>query len=126
MAVFGRGFQGKRDSDPALPPGQYLTHDFPVLSARPTAPISREQWSFTSRPKRGAAQLDLGTVHRAAQLRTDGGHPLRHALVEAAHHLARGLAGRPARRHRHLRRLRHGTQLRRLHDKPAAGGTAPR
>jgi DMSO/TMAO reductase YedYZ molybdopterin-dependent catalytic subunit len=47
MAVFSRGFHGRRDSDAALPPGQYLTHDFPVLSAGPTPPISPERWSFT-------------------------------------------------------------------------------
>lgn len=47
MAVFSRGFHGTRDSDPALPPGQYLTRDFPVLSAGPTPSISRDQWTFT-------------------------------------------------------------------------------
>ena len=30
-----------------LPPGQYLTTDFPVLSAGPTPHIPLEQWSFT-------------------------------------------------------------------------------
>src|SRR5215203_5256390 len=34
MSVFTRGFQGRRrDDDGRLPPGQYLTDDFPVLSA---------------------------------------------------------------------------------------------
>jgi DMSO/TMAO reductase YedYZ molybdopterin-dependent catalytic subunit len=47
MAVFSRGFQSRRDSDPALPPGQYLTHDFPVLSAGPTQSVPVEQWAFT-------------------------------------------------------------------------------
>jgi DMSO/TMAO reductase YedYZ molybdopterin-dependent catalytic subunit len=47
MAVFSRGFHGRRDGDAALPPGQYLTHDFPVLSAGPTPPVSHERWSFT-------------------------------------------------------------------------------
>ena len=33
--------------DPArVPPGQYLTHDFPVLSAGPTPHTPLEQWSF--------------------------------------------------------------------------------
>ena len=47
MAVFSRGFQGRRDSDVTLPPGQFLTHDFPVLSAGPTPTISPDHWSFT-------------------------------------------------------------------------------
>jgi DMSO/TMAO reductase YedYZ molybdopterin-dependent catalytic subunit len=45
-----RGFTGRpRTPDLAerLPPGQSLTHDFPVLSAGPTPRISREDWSFT-------------------------------------------------------------------------------
>ena len=34
---FSRGFRGRRRSqDTALPPGQYLVEDFPVLSAGPT------------------------------------------------------------------------------------------
>ena len=37
MSVFTRGFHGRRrDDDGRLPPGQYLTDDFPVLSAGPT------------------------------------------------------------------------------------------
>ena len=47
MATFTRGFRSRRDGDPALPPGQHLTHDFPVLSAGPTPQVSREEWSFT-------------------------------------------------------------------------------
>src|SRR4051794_29079269 len=47
MAVFSRGFHGKREDDPALPPGQYLTRDFPVLSAGPTPSIAPERWTFT-------------------------------------------------------------------------------
>jgi DMSO/TMAO reductase YedYZ molybdopterin-dependent catalytic subunit len=46
--IFSRGFQGKRrPADPGrLPPGQYETHDFPVLSAGPTPRISLAQWDF--------------------------------------------------------------------------------
>ncbi|WP_290062442.1 sulfite oxidase-like oxidoreductase [Amycolatopsis solani] len=47
MAVFSRAFHGRREQDPALPPGQYLTEDFPVLSAGPTPPVSADDWSFT-------------------------------------------------------------------------------
>ncbi|MET0233755.1 MAG: sulfite oxidase-like oxidoreductase [Kibdelosporangium sp.] len=42
-----RGFQGRRDSSADLPPGQYLTHDFPVLSAGPTPRIDLDTWQFT-------------------------------------------------------------------------------
>ncbi|WP_435822401.1 sulfite oxidase-like oxidoreductase [Micromonospora humida] len=41
------GFQGRRrTSDPALPPGQYLTEDFPVLSAGPTPRVPLDRWEF--------------------------------------------------------------------------------
>ena len=45
-----RGFEGKkRKTAPAnrLPPGQYITYDFPVLSAGPTPRIPLEQWRFS-------------------------------------------------------------------------------
>jgi DMSO/TMAO reductase YedYZ molybdopterin-dependent catalytic subunit len=50
-----RGFVGRRGSpdDPApesikrLPPGQYLTNGFPVLSAGPTPRTPLEQWTFS-------------------------------------------------------------------------------
>jgi DMSO/TMAO reductase YedYZ molybdopterin-dependent catalytic subunit len=43
-----RGFRGRRtDADPSrLPPGQYETRDFPVLSAGPTPHRSLDLWSF--------------------------------------------------------------------------------
>jgi DMSO/TMAO reductase YedYZ molybdopterin-dependent catalytic subunit len=50
MSAFSRGFHGRRrsDADPArLPPGQYLTPDFPVLSAGPTPHQPLDSWSFT-------------------------------------------------------------------------------
>ncbi|MGN8552011.1 UNVERIFIED_CONTAM: sulfite oxidase-like oxidoreductase [Microbacterium sp. SLM126] len=48
MAVFSRGFGARRrETDPNLPPGQYLTEDFPVLSAGPTPRIDTADWSFT-------------------------------------------------------------------------------
>ncbi|WP_436837401.1 molybdopterin-dependent oxidoreductase [Micromonospora matsumotoense] len=41
------GFQGRRrTTDPALPPGQYLTEDFPVLSAGPTPRVPLDHWEF--------------------------------------------------------------------------------
>ena len=44
-----RGFIGKRrtpDAADRIPPGQYLTPDFPVLSAGPTPRSPLERWSF--------------------------------------------------------------------------------
>src|SRR6476646_12287480 len=47
-----RGFRGRRrDDDPEgrVPPGQYLTDDFPVLSAGPTPHTPLEEWTFEIR-----------------------------------------------------------------------------
>ena len=55
MAVFSRGFGARRrESDPELPPGQYLTEDFPVLSAGPTPRIDTADWSFSITTESGA------------------------------------------------------------------------
>ncbi|MEV0806874.1 sulfite oxidase-like oxidoreductase [Micromonospora sp. NPDC050200] len=49
------GFQGRRrSSGPALPPGQYLTEDFPVLSAGPTPKVSLDTWEFVLTTETGA------------------------------------------------------------------------
>jgi DMSO/TMAO reductase YedYZ molybdopterin-dependent catalytic subunit len=47
MAVVTRGFTGRGRTDPKLPPGQYLTEDFPVLSAGPTPRIDLDRWQFS-------------------------------------------------------------------------------
>src|SRR6187402_2728296 len=48
MSIFTRGFSGRgRDNNPDLPPGQYLTEDFPVLSAGPTPEVDTADWQFT-------------------------------------------------------------------------------
>jgi DMSO/TMAO reductase YedYZ molybdopterin-dependent catalytic subunit len=47
-----RGFhgRGREQGDPArVPPGQYLTADFPVLSAGPTPHVSLDDWTFSIR-----------------------------------------------------------------------------
>ena len=48
MDIVTPGFSG-RPRDPAqhLPPGQYLVHDFPVLSAGPTPYVETDEWAFT-------------------------------------------------------------------------------
>ena len=49
---FTRGFHGRSGqyADPAqVPPGQYVTNDFPVLSAGPTPHTRLADWTFTLR-----------------------------------------------------------------------------
>lgn len=51
MNFVSRGFHGRKrdpDVDPArVPPGQYVTQDFPVLSAGPTPHTPLEKWTFS-------------------------------------------------------------------------------
>jgi DMSO/TMAO reductase YedYZ molybdopterin-dependent catalytic subunit len=49
MSFVSRGFKGRRREDaPAgrVPPGQHVTHDFPVLSAGPTPHTPLSTWTF--------------------------------------------------------------------------------
>jgi DMSO/TMAO reductase YedYZ molybdopterin-dependent catalytic subunit len=51
MSFVSRGFRGRRrpaDADSSrVPPGQYVTDDFPVLSAGPTPHTPLEEWTFS-------------------------------------------------------------------------------
>jgi DMSO/TMAO reductase YedYZ molybdopterin-dependent catalytic subunit len=51
MPPISRGFRGRRTEDAErpgrVPPGQYLTDDFPVLSAGPTPRTPLDEWSFS-------------------------------------------------------------------------------
>jgi DMSO/TMAO reductase YedYZ molybdopterin-dependent catalytic subunit len=50
MPPISRGFGGRRRDDAdanRIPPGQYLTPDFPVLSAGPTPRTPLDEWSLT-------------------------------------------------------------------------------
>ncbi|TDC51705.1 sulfite oxidase-like oxidoreductase [Actinomadura sp. KC345] len=48
MGIVSPGFQGRgRGTGVKLPPGQYLTEDFPVLSAGPTPRVGKEDWKLT-------------------------------------------------------------------------------
>lgn len=50
MVHVTRGFTGRHPAtDDRLPPGQYLTDDFPVLSAGPTPAIRQDEWTFSVR-----------------------------------------------------------------------------
>jgi DMSO/TMAO reductase YedYZ molybdopterin-dependent catalytic subunit len=50
VSYVSRGFRGRRKDAGAggrVPPGQYLTDDFPVLSAGPTPHTALDEWSFS-------------------------------------------------------------------------------
>jgi DMSO/TMAO reductase YedYZ molybdopterin-dependent catalytic subunit len=50
VGITSRGFRGRRRDDgppDRVPPGQYVTPDFPVLSAGPTPRVSLADWDFT-------------------------------------------------------------------------------
>src|SRR5215475_9248034 len=48
MATISPGFSGRRSTtDSQLPPGQYLTAGFPVLSAGPTPNVPLDRWELT-------------------------------------------------------------------------------
>jgi DMSO/TMAO reductase YedYZ molybdopterin-dependent catalytic subunit len=52
MSFVSRGFAGRRRADgdsSRVPPGQYVTDDFPVLSAGPTPHTPLQEWTFTIR-----------------------------------------------------------------------------
>ena len=90
MSPVSRGFHGRRrDEDAApgrVPPGQYVTEDFPVLSACPTPHAAMAEWSFSVR--QGGAELRSWTwdeIPGAARGGDHRRHPLRHPLVEARH-----------------------------------------
>jgi DMSO/TMAO reductase YedYZ molybdopterin-dependent catalytic subunit len=65
--TISRGFRGRRrdsSSTERLPPGQYRTTDFPVLSAGPTPRVNLDQWTLSidgevDQPKRWTWQQFL-------------------------------------------------------------------
>lgn len=75
MAVISRGFGARRrESEPELPPGQYLTTDFPVLSAGPTPQIELTDWQFVVADRSGPLQSwswDEFTALPAEDVHTD-------------------------------------------------------
>ena len=57
MGIVSPGFRGRpRSERPDLPPGQYLTRDFPVLSAGPTPRVPLEDWQFTIGTENGQSR----------------------------------------------------------------------
>ncbi|MGW5349535.1 molybdopterin-dependent oxidoreductase [Streptomyces sp. NPDC004031] len=57
MTRLSPGFHGRRHRfDGVLPPGQYPTESFPVLSAGPTPRVERDEWTFTVTTETGASR----------------------------------------------------------------------
>lgn len=57
MGIVSPGFSGRRrPAQPELPPGQYLTDDFPVLSAGPTPHIRTDTWRFAVTTETGGTR----------------------------------------------------------------------
>jgi len=56
------GFSSRRRTDENLPPGQYLTHDFPVLSAGPPRGSTPRRGSSGSPPRPVSATLYWGQL----------------------------------------------------------------
>lgn len=92
MTVVSRGFGGRRQVDPRVPPGQYRTDDFPVLTAGPTPLIGTSDWTLDvtsldgtdqSLPWKELMALPVEGIHRR--------HPLRHQVEQARHTVARGV-----------------------------------
>ncbi|GAB2813273.1 sulfite oxidase-like oxidoreductase [Actinocorallia aurea] len=62
MSELSPGFRRRASSDGGsradrLPPGQYLTEDFPVLSAGPTPRVDTDFWRFTVRTETGEERV---------------------------------------------------------------------
>lgn len=88
MGIVSPGFSGRRrEASTDLPPGQYLTHDFPVLSAGPTPKVPLDTWKLTITTETGEGTaydwrafqaleredvtVDLHCVTRWSKLQTD-------------------------------------------------------
>ena len=95
------GGVGRRGPAGRVPPGQYLTDDFPVLSAGPTPTVPLDDWRFTiSGEVDEPRHVDLGRVPRAADRAGDARHPLRHQVVKLDTDWEGRLAGHAPRRRR--------------------------
>ena len=58
------GFLGRRrEHDDRVPPGQYVTHDFPVLTAGPTEVVPTDRWQLTVSDGTTSATFDWAGLH---------------------------------------------------------------
>ena len=75
MGIISSGFQGRRHAgNPALPPGQYETASFPVLTAGPAPDVPLEEWEFsitTELGQRHAWSWEEFMALPQAEIRTD-------------------------------------------------------
>src|SRR5258707_2356750 len=69
MSPISRGFHGRRrtpaGAEGRVPPGQYVTSDFPVLSAGPTPHTPLEKWTFAITQEGGPSKSWSWTELRA-------------------------------------------------------------
>ena len=64
LRVATRGFQGRpRQSSDRVPPGQYVTDDFPVLSAGPTINIDADEWEMVVTDGIISKTYDFAALH---------------------------------------------------------------
>ena len=128
MGIISRGFSGRRrEHDPNLPPGQYLTEDFPVLSAGPTPRVTSRRWQFAITTESGQQHTWNWAALLGAADRDSHRRPaLRHSMVQARHGLAGVSLDTLLADVEIGGRLRAGPFVRRLHHQPAAGGSARR
>ena len=106
MSPISRGFMGRRQpvNDPSrVPPGQYVTRDFPVLSAGPTPHTPLDEWSFTLsgevdepvswtweeflallKEKLSLVEMDQGMMSRALNEGFSGGEKKRNEILQMA------------------------------------------
>src|SRR5256714_5973173 len=101
MPPISRGFRGRRQTevDPSrLPPGQYATNDFPVLSAGPTPHTPLDEWSFTLGGAVGGAKA--WTWGEVVAIPSEGVTRDIHCVTKGSKfdtHWRRGPVGRPLR-----------------------------
>ena len=58
------GFLGRRrEHDDQVPPGQYVTHDFPVLTAGPTEVVPTDRWQLTITDGTATGTFDWRGLH---------------------------------------------------------------
>lgn len=75
MGIISSGFHGRRQTgNPALPPGQHETADFPVLTAGPAPDIPTQDWEFfiaTEQGQRYVWSWDEFMALPQVEIRTD-------------------------------------------------------
>jgi hypothetical protein len=125
MGAISRGLSGRRDAaNVKLPPGRYLTADFPVLSAGPTPRVLLDKWEFTIEDGTNVlCAVELEIVSRTVHRESDGRSALRNAIVEARHILGRCFRRYTARSRENRCFLCSRAIVRWRHHKPAAEGS---